>query len=91
MKFIILVSYAFTGDDADYEHAFQSFKEYYLKEFVTAGQKIRWKYAGLRSVIEDSSLADSVKFTIETLIDVQENRLMAKDISYLRLPNPDHS
>jgi tetratricopeptide (TPR) repeat protein len=85
MNFITLVSYAFTGDYADYEHAFQVFKAYYLREFAAAGQKVRWKYAGLRSVIEDSSLADSVKFSLETLIDVQENRLMAKDVSYLRL------
>jgi tetratricopeptide (TPR) repeat protein len=85
MRFVIFVSWALDGDQTDYEDSFQSFIKYYTEHFaMSASIKLRWSYGGLRAVIYKGTFPRSTKFVIETLIDLQERRIAAKDLSYLQ-------
>ncbi|MGH3204079.1 MAG: tetratricopeptide repeat protein [Streptosporangiaceae bacterium] len=83
MRFMIFVSYVLAGDISASENAFDSFIEFYIRNFLTYERRLNWTYDGLRAVVRSGAFPRLRRFTIETFIDVQEGRIPAKDVSYL--------
>jgi tetratricopeptide (TPR) repeat protein len=85
MHFIVYVSHALSPDTTDRDGAFRSFVEYFAREFVGINRPpLQWTYDGLLAAVRAGPYSSERKFLIQTLIDLQEGRTQARDLSYFK-------